>query len=533
MANFKANIIFCLIVIVYCIYGAIFIYQTSLLINSQRYFCLLDDAMISMRYAKNFASGQGLVWNPGGEKVEGYTNLLWTLYMSGCHFFPIPDSKMSLCIQISGLLFLAFNLLFVRKIADYLSEGSNLVSLSAVCLTAFFYPLNNAGLRGMEVCLLTLLISTSTWVILDSWKNKKFPVIIYPLLTVLLLTRLDTIIICFIFWFFLLATDKENYKKHLRWGLFFLGLGLIPQTIFRFFYYGDWLPNTYYLKMTGGPFTLRIAHGIYVFAKNFLLERGLVLFFIPLVLLFFQPNPQIFLLLLLIFGQIFYSIYVGGDAWETFLESNRFIAIVMPPFFVLLVLTFYKIISIFSENSFRKFFYLMAIGATIIIFNASINLRYLKNWLLLEEPLQKNILHRNWLTVALILKDLTTPQARITVSASGTTAYFLPDRNFIDILGKCDRYIARLKMRRPPDPLRDFFPGHMKWDYFYSIVLPQPDVVVVFSLPVKSGEDEKFFSNYFMREYLFPDFNKKIEPERVFFKRGSPNILWNKKLTAI
>jgi len=41
-----------------------------------------DDAYISYRYARNFADGLGIVWNPG-EHVEGYTNFLWVLVLSG------------------------------------------------------------------------------------------------------------------------------------------------------------------------------------------------------------------------------------------------------------------------------------------------------------------------------------------------------------------------------------------------------------------------------------------------------------------
>ena len=40
---------------------------------------ILDDAFISFVYARNFANGAGLVWN--GERVEGYTNFLWTLLL--------------------------------------------------------------------------------------------------------------------------------------------------------------------------------------------------------------------------------------------------------------------------------------------------------------------------------------------------------------------------------------------------------------------------------------------------------------------
>src|SRR5262245_35741540 len=42
----------------------------------------VDDAFISYRYARNLAAGHGLVYNPG-ERVEGYTNFLWTVLISG------------------------------------------------------------------------------------------------------------------------------------------------------------------------------------------------------------------------------------------------------------------------------------------------------------------------------------------------------------------------------------------------------------------------------------------------------------------
>lgn len=41
----------------------------------------LDDSFITYRYAQNLVDGHGLVWNPG-ERVEGITNLLWTLLVA-------------------------------------------------------------------------------------------------------------------------------------------------------------------------------------------------------------------------------------------------------------------------------------------------------------------------------------------------------------------------------------------------------------------------------------------------------------------
>jgi hypothetical protein len=43
-----------------------------------------DDAYISFRYARNWTDGLGLVFNPG-ERVEGYTNFLWTVLLGSLH----------------------------------------------------------------------------------------------------------------------------------------------------------------------------------------------------------------------------------------------------------------------------------------------------------------------------------------------------------------------------------------------------------------------------------------------------------------
>ena len=42
---------------------------------------LCDDAFVSFRYARNLLEGHGLVFNVG-ERVEGYTNFLWTLELA-------------------------------------------------------------------------------------------------------------------------------------------------------------------------------------------------------------------------------------------------------------------------------------------------------------------------------------------------------------------------------------------------------------------------------------------------------------------
>src|SRR5215471_17974579 len=44
----------------------------------------IDDAYITFRYARHLAEGYGLgAWNHTGDRVEGYSSLLWTLLLGG------------------------------------------------------------------------------------------------------------------------------------------------------------------------------------------------------------------------------------------------------------------------------------------------------------------------------------------------------------------------------------------------------------------------------------------------------------------
>ena len=50
---------FLILLAVYVLYALAFVYRSSVVAGGQRYFVLMDDAMISMTYARNLARGTG------------------------------------------------------------------------------------------------------------------------------------------------------------------------------------------------------------------------------------------------------------------------------------------------------------------------------------------------------------------------------------------------------------------------------------------------------------------------------------------
>jgi hypothetical protein len=195
-SRYLRNILFGLLVAGYVYYGVQYIQKSAVVVEGQTYYILFDDAMISMRYAYNLAHGLGLVWNPG-EYVEGFTNPLWVGYMALFHLFPIPASQISFYIQLSGLVFLAVSLFFVRKIVEEFTSDI-FVMLAAVALTAFYGPLNTWGLLGMEVSLLTLILTAAVWIALGLSRFTPDPSTrsdgVYILLAVSTLIRTDMVI---------------------------------------------------------------------------------------------------------------------------------------------------------------------------------------------------------------------------------------------------------------------------------------------------------------------------------------------------
>jgi arabinofuranosyltransferase len=489
----KGKLAFALVVAAFLVYAAAFIYRTSFVVGGERYFCLFDDAMIAMRYARNLAHGYGLVWNPGGPRVEGYTDPLWVLFMSMVHFFPIAPSKTSLFIQIAAAVFLAANLYVVRKIALAVSAGSEVVSLGAVLLTASYLPINNWGLQGMEVSVLVLIMSIASWLALTSLREERFSNPLYILLGISTWIRPDMVVPFVGIMLFLSITDSSNRKRHLLWGFLYLLFFCAAQTAFRVWYFGDPLPNTYYLKVTGYPLMLKITRGIYVLSQ-FIWNTNILLFILPF-LLALSGNRRVLLLLWFLTIQMLYSVYVGGDAWEFWGGSNRYISIAMPGFFVLLACGLFRLGQLitvgfrsgpwlvgFKVVHWGRVPFLILICISVLCVNSIHGVRALSEMLLLQAPLLSGEGGENQSDVreALALRGITTPGATIAVARAGTMPYF-SDRVGIDVLGKNDAHIAHEYMHRSFSGLRalvEFKPGHMKYDYAYSIEKQEPDVVV-------------------------------------------------------
>ena len=122
--------------------------------------------------------------------------------------------------------------------------------------------------------------------------------------------------------------DVANLGKILR--TLILGAGVLilflgGQTLARFAVFGDPLPNTYYLKMTGYPAVFRILRGGLAFLR-FAGTSNVALIVLPFAALLIRRDRARVFLCWLVAAQWAYSVYVGGDSWESWGGANRFVS---------------------------------------------------------------------------------------------------------------------------------------------------------------------------------------------------------------
>lgn len=508
----------------YVAWAGMFIFRSSYVaIDGMRYFGLFDDAMISMRYAWNFAHGLGLVWN-AGQRVEGYSNLLMTLLMSLAA--SIFDKRLAvLAVQIAGVPTMLGIAFLVRQLAVQINEGRphrELISLLAVGSALFYYPLSYWTLMGMETGLLTLFTLACTWFGLR-WVGKGNAGDLTGMALsagAAFLTRNDSIVMTALVFAF---TAAMTFRKHsdqrrllpLVYAALGVGIVIAAQTFFRLAYYGTPLPNTYTLKLTGIPLYVRLIGGTR-FVLEFLQQSWLVIGLAALGLLldFVPASALIFCLLVAAIG---YQVYAGGDPWE----SWRLLAPAMPGAFLLAGNGVAASMARRPALTTRRTASAAAIGVAMLVGLLLTDLPFLED-MSVRGATSAAIANRVNTDTAIAVDALTSPAASVGVIWAGTLPYYV-DREGVDFLGKSDPYIARLKADISGSVSWGGMisvPGHNKYDLEYSIVQHRPTYIQGYSWGYQTVRP------FVVQNYVRVEYHGLGGTKTVFLLKDSPLVCW-------
>lgn len=209
-----------------------------------------DDAYISFRFARNLLHGHGLVYNVG-ERVEGYTNFLWTLLSA----IPMALGHADPLVWMNGLglaalgttvaVLIAFGIVLARH---GLGGAAPLAALPLL----FTYSFAMWFVSGMEAGLVACFaVVGAVLVALDPQQHRWAPGLASLAGVLAMLTRADAVVV----WVALAIVgigDPWLRTRRVReplvaWLLPVLVI-FLPYTIWRIAYYGSIFPNTYYAK---------------------------------------------------------------------------------------------------------------------------------------------------------------------------------------------------------------------------------------------------------------------------------------------
>ncbi len=215
---------------------------------------LTDDAFISFRYARNLLEGHGLVFNPG-ERVEGYSNFLWVLELAALWgaFGLRPEHAAPWLSTVFTAATLAAMLWWAAR-SPALSHRWLVawMALGLVCGSATFAVWTSGG--GLETRQFTFFVVLAV-VCLGLHRDRRPGLLAASLsLALAALTRPEGPLIaacCFGWFVFQRRVDTGRWRPDWR-DVASLGAPFIvivaAHYLFRYGYYGEWLPNTYHAK---------------------------------------------------------------------------------------------------------------------------------------------------------------------------------------------------------------------------------------------------------------------------------------------
>jgi len=467
-----------------------------------------DDVFITLRYAKNIASGQGAVYNPG-ENVEGFSNPAFLALLTVLHPLLRSPYLMTLAAKLLGLLagLLALEmtaLLAVRDPVDndYWGLAPFLVGLSGH--VAFW------SASGMETGLHVLLVVLAVGGLIRSLETgqKTWRVLTGFLYGALALSRPEGMIFlaaALLARLILLIRDR-------RWPDWadpaFLAAAGLPLALFfwwRRAVYGLWWPNTYYAKAGAGLSTW--LDGL----RYFFLNLGpslwgntiLILLLFAILVPLRNARPRTVILTMAILAQWAFVIIGGGD-W---MPGCRFMVPVIPLVAVLAPVAVPRIKWACNQSWFRVWtagwrakllILLFLIPAATHLYHVKQIVRLPSGWAGYDERI---VFPESYRLTADWLKKQALPGDWLATGEAGLIPY-LTDLPNIDCFGLTDAHLARRPGKR-----------HEKRDPDY-LLARAPRFIVIGGARLSRGRET---SDFVYGRSLLEHARFQKEYERVLF----------------
>jgi arabinofuranosyltransferase len=463
---------------VYLVLAALLLLGHALYYGSLVGFDAVDDAYISFRYARNAARGDGLTFNVGERRVEGYTNFLWTAMLIPVFWSRLPVHVVALTL---GTLWALSTMALTWRGAHDLSASPWLGTVAALFLAADgSFALWAVG--GLEAPLFAFLVLAGAISYLRELRDEgRVPLsgLWFALAT---MARPEGLLVYALTGLHQIATRLTRARRlatpqdWVRLGLF--AALFVPWFAFRWRYYGYPLPNTFYAKVTLGDTLAQRARGLaYVgtFARIHVGYLTVPLALLPLLRHRYRSWASH--LILLVAGYTAYIAYVGGD-WSV----GRFFVPLLPLFYLLLTAGLGVVGEWLLERlrgrsvlSGRALTVLAAASALALAAALFVGSSLFGEQALFLDPFDVRLASRARTQMGLWLRDHVPDDTYIAVDAAGQIPFY-SNLRALDLYGLNDLTIAHAEV----EAMGQGTPGHEKMDMNYVLFVAQPDYIIIY-----------------------------------------------------
>jgi arabinofuranosyltransferase len=453
-----------------------------------------DDAYISYRYVANYLNGHGLVYNVG-ERIEGFTNFGWTIYLILCGRVGLDFvfiSKLTGFLFGGGIVVLTF--LIARRVFGsngFWFAATSVMLVGANQSLAYWAPagLETAAFGFLALWALHLYLRRS-WLLAFA-------------LVLAVWTRPEGVVVAGA----LILIEWVDSRRYPRFTLGCAAIAFVlslPLVGFKLAYYGSLLPNPFYAKTS---FTLeQLADGA-AYTGNFLADYALwgVGLLTPLIFLkrLSREARAVWLFTVL---YCLYVLGIGGDA----LRVHRFFVPVFGLSAILLLLAF-SILPVRLKLSVRY----------LVLAVVTAGLLALTYWMPRQEVTQYNYRERAFVAKmtfrAKALKASDQSNFSVALPTIGVFGYELPGHTIIDLVGLTDSTIAR----HPEVPIPGMESPWRERKYNSAYVLGREPDYILFSTDIKpSAPAERALLLY----RQFQDCYRSISWLYAVSRSGGPGI---------
>jgi arabinofuranosyltransferase len=396
-------------------------------------YSVYDDSFISFRYARNLAQGHGPVFNPG-ERVEGYTNFLWTALMAMAIALGtdvIVASKIAATAAGVATLWLTFRL-GQQELGD---RWSSTIAASMLAVTASFA---RYAVSGFETLLYGMLVLLGIYLYLRALRADTIPFAAGVVLALAGMTRPEGVMIygvttlhyAIVVW--LRPDPAREWLAHVGGWLASFGMVYAPYFAWRYAYYGQLLPNTFYTKV-GEPGLALFRRGL-LYLRDMLLVNPQVVICIVLGLFWRGQRSTQMLLYGLINVYLIYILAIGGDDQAVF--GPRFLIPLLPAIYILGI---GGIMGLTSRLDYRgqrllRAGFISALVCTFALWSSIERQGYLG---------LQNTMNRGWITLGHWLAIQAHPDDTLAADAAGIIPFYT-NLYTIDMFGLNDLHIAHL-----------------------------------------------------------------------------------------